>query len=702
MFLSFPDYEPLILLLRRETEEQLSVYEESESLIKNFKGKDRVIFFGDETIGKTSLLKASFTFLNQNGYIPIYLEGQKIKSFNLEEIKKIISFAFSLQYNPEMVDEFEQEDLNKVYIMIDDFDKCRMNQASKGKLIKTLIKYYDNLILVGNELMTIQEILSDEKTSDDLYSTFKHFEILELNHAKKQALIYKWYNLNRDITVNEEEIWWKVDNASKAINTAMGNRLVPNYPFFVLILLQALETTNAHDLKVSSYGNYFQLIILNTLLEKIGDQSELVLYQNYASEFAYHLFSNKKSSVTKTEFSKFHNYFTAYDKFDLPLISYEKALNTLCNVNIIENVNDEISFRYKYTYYYFVAQYFNINISKEEVRKDVSDICSKLYQSDNANILMFLIQFSHENFVLDEILNNAKSVFINVQPCRLESDIHNLHELVSELPKLYLKNKTIAEIREEENKVLDELEEQGKKIDKILEKEIGEIDDQFIDEGDDEYGTDIFSQLNVSAKSIELLGQILKNNHGRMQGEAKHILLKEVYALGLRTLNVIFQLLNDNVEFLLNHFKKAIQKNASEGNEEKLEKLARKLMFSMCSQISLLFIKKISDSIGSNKLMDKYPRIQEEFDFLSVQLINFLIRLDNIQSFPKKELGTIKGVVEKHTLTNFVLKRIVINHLHRHVVSFQARQTIGQFLGISVETQLQIENNLKKEQEGNS
>ena len=97
----------------------------------------------------------------------------------------------------------------------------------------------------------------------------------------RAKLIQRWYSLGREDFITDAEVYRKCDNAFRSISIAMGHNIVPNYPIFLLILLQAVETSNPHDLKISSYGNYYQLLILKSLTENIHDQAKLNTYQRY-------------------------------------------------------------------------------------------------------------------------------------------------------------------------------------------------------------------------------------------------------------------------------------------------------------------------------------------------------------------------------------------------------------------------------------
>lgn len=686
-------------------EDVSTLLENAESVIGNIKPNSRYLIFGGENTGKTSLLRMIFTTLYRKNYVPVIIDGRNIKNSHLEDFQRLVKAAFISQYGDSSIVEFLQEDIANVYILIDDFDKNPLkNQKAKGRLIKAICQYYKNLMFIGSELYAIEEMITDEETPGDLFSEFHQYEILEFNYSMRAKLIHRWYTLGREEFVADDEAYSKIDAAMLAIDVAMGQRIVPNCPIFILILLQALETTNPHNLKVSSYGNYYQLLILKAFTDNIADHSDLSTYQSYCAELANLFFEHRTTAISRLEFDEFHKDIRRFERMDLPdAMTSDATLIKLCEIGVLVLDGDNVQFKYQYTYYYFQAQYLAKYIAKEEIKNVIAKLCQRLYRTEFANVLMFLIHFSSDDFIIQQLLDNASGVFAELDPCRLEDDILHLHELVSQLPKLVLKSKSIDDVRDEEYSNHDAAEL------KTRESEIAPTWD--IDEDISEI--DIVSKLNLSFKLIEIIGQILKNNpSGSMPGPLKYKLLKETYLLGLRSLNVLFTVLNDNTDFIVNQLQDAIsewQKKrdemgrdgvAREIHSRKIEQIARRILFSLCTQISYTFIKKISDSVGTSKLMEKYLMVKEDHDYASVKLLNFLIRLDHMQSgFPHQEMADIKKYVEQHSMSSYLLSRIVLNHLHRHPVTYKDRQRICKFLGISIENQLILDASRKKQQD---
>lgn len=666
------------------------IFEDSESIIKNLGTEERLMILGNENIGKTSFLKITFSYLLAKGLVPILIAGENIKNAALDELIKLVQKTFIETYNKEALEDFTQEDIGNIYILIDDIDKSPLrNKKAKGRLLENISKYYKNVIITGNELFPIEEILTDEETPADLFSSFKQYEILEFNQSYRNKLIQKWYALGISDFQDEDEIWRKCDEANKAINITMGNKIVPNYPIFILILLQALETTTSHNLQLSSYGNYYQLLILKAFSEKITDQAELTLYENYCSELANFFFEKKTKVISEVEFVQFHKEVTSYEKFDLPELSHDKAKQTLIDLGVLDEWNDQIDFKYQYIYYFFQARYFAQNISKPDIKEKISSLCKRLYRTEFANIIMFLTHFSKEEFILDELLKNAMDVFNELQPCQLENDIQEVQSLLAELPKIFLEDRSVEDIRKSEDEEADKIEENNY-VPEDIEQEIPDHDEDISE-------LDVVSKLNLGFKIIEILGQILKNNYGALQGPIKYGLLKETYLLGLRLMNSFYTLIAGNTDFMMNQLKTAIKEKENETfNEDEVEKKTRQIVFSMCSHVSYLFIKKISDSLGSSKFADKFDKIEEEYDFISVQLTNYQIKLDQGKSFPNKELPKLKKAIEQYPLSYFVLKQMVTNHLHRNPVDYKDKQRICEFLGIPIQKQLKYNSNSKK------
>lgn len=656
------------------------VTEDSEALIKSLKGNVRLLLSGSENIGKTSLLKITFTNLHSKGFVPVLIDGHKIKSTSVEEFKKLVVNHFLNQYDSTDKEDILQLNVDKLVVIIDDFDKTSLNSKFKGKLISNLINTYTNIIISGNELMSLEDIVTDEAVNEDLFSSFNTYEIREFGNLLRSKLINKWITLGTVETISDEERIKKLHQAELIIRTVTGKNLVPNYPLFLLTILQAIELGNPADLTASTFGHYYQFLIQKAFGNSLKTQDEITSYNNYLSELAYYFFKTKVRCIDIKEMQKFDTKyrinFTIKD-------SLNTIIKNLVKGNILDDYEGYYEFKYLYIYYFFVSKHLSENIEEKEIKEKISALCKRLYKSEFANILLFLTHHSKDKFLLTEILINARELFKDLQPCKLEDDITSINKLVDKLPKLVFDSKSVDEHREKINEKKDEQE--------VSEKaELAKIHNNIPDLNEDISNLDIVAKLNLAFKTIEILGQILKNNYGKISNPVIFDLVEETYLIGLRTLNVFFSVIETNTDYLVNQVNSIIsEKHITE--KGKIEQISRRILFNICNQISYNFIKKISDSVGTENLENSYKSVLDKHSFNSVKLIDFSIKLDHFNSFPNEEMRTLKTDFSKSILAQQIMKRMVINYLYLFPTTQEQKQRILSFLDIPMNVQRRID-----------
>ena len=471
----------------------------AESILNNLKKDIRIIFSGTENTGKTSLLKTCFTKLHLQGFIPLLVKGHKIKSTKIEYLKKLFLKTFFEQYISTSKEDFEQLHENKLVIIIDDFNRTKVNLKYKAILLQNLNSEFANLVISGNELTSLESIINDKNIEDDLYSSFRLFEIKEFGYQLRSKLINKWNVLGVEHSISEEERIRKLQYFETVIDTVTGTNFVPSYPFFILTILQLIELANPTDLSASTFGYYYQFLIQKSFKKILFDQREITEYENYLSELSFYLFDNSLREFDVQEFKIFD---TQYRKNYTISHSLDSIRENLINAKILDNIGEVLKYKYSYVRYFFISNYLANHISEKRIKEIITSLTDKLYKSENSNILMFLTHHSKDEFLLNELLIKAKSIFNELAPCKLQEDIKSINELGTKIPELVVfeKNRKIDEYREEENISKDEHAEKNP-----IPQELSDIKEE---EFDDELN--IVAKLNTAFKSIEIIGQILK------------------------------------------------------------------------------------------------------------------------------------------------------------------------------------------------
>jgi hypothetical protein len=632
---------------------------------------------GSEKSGKTAFCKTIFNYHYNHGLTPVYINGLHIKDNTLADFNKLVYKNYSYQYSGATLENYKQLEMNKKVIIIDDLDKSKQNSKSLLELLRNIKKAYPNIILTGNEIMKYSDLLNDDETEVDILEKFNKFEIMQFGHLGRAHFINKWNALGQVNNLTDKELLEKNDKTAAIINVVIGNNYVPSYPFFLLILLQTAESGLPHNNKDSSYGYYYELLITQSFMNINMQHNEIDAYYTYIAELAYHFFEKDIYEITKTEFKEFNNWLGR--EYDLTH-EFDKITKKLLDSSVLELHNNSYRFKYNYTYYYFVAKYFAVKINEEKIKKTISEMCTNVYIEEYANILMFLTHLSKDPFILYEIHNQAQKIFEEFSPTTLENDIISLNNLAIEVPKLVYQNIEVNKHREDQLIAKDEIERSRQEV--AVDRERKKRKENVMD---------LAAKLNVAFKTIEILGQILRNYYGSIKATEKYFLTEEAYFVGLRTLNSFLSVISNNVNNIASKIQRVIEQQDANLNKPDIEDMAGKLLFNLCCAISYHTIKKVSESIGSEDLYATYRRISDVHDSTAVKLIEISIKLDQSRSLPYNDIRVLKESAEGNVMATSLLKVLVINHLYMFDTDYRDKQRICALLGIPMAKQRSID-----------
>lgn len=645
----------------------------SEILTSIDQNENKLFLVGSELSGKTALCKRVYMHYYDNSYIPIYIEGARLRETSMDLFLKLLNTCFIEQYDEDALEQFEQLDNKKKLIIIDGFDKTKLNLKYRYALLDRINKHFPNIIITSNNYFQIEEIVYEENKKENIFDNYRQYEILEYGHRLRSKMISEWNKLGVEEYVEESDLVYKNDNAQRIVDTIIGRNLVPAYPFFLFTILQSIEVGTSHNLKESSYGYYYDLLITQALGRINIRNDEIDAYNNYITELANYFFENKVYEVTLAFLTDFHNWFCEEYAITPNLKEYTRDL---LYASILECNSGLYRFRYKYVYYYFVAKYAANNISSDKTRNRISYMCNRLHNEEYANIIMFLTHLSKDPFVLNEIIENAKKHFSEIYPVTFDRDIVAINKLIDTIPKLVYKNIEYKEVRE---KMLDDLDK-AELPEKI--KSRNGIDSEGDQESyDDISELDLIAKLNLSFKTIEIIGQVLKNYYGSLRRSVKYSLCEEAYSIGLRLLNLFCTILEEHSDYLVSEISTELERRKIVDRDQ-VEEYSRKLLFNICSFVTYGYIKKISGSIGSEKLSETYSQIINTNDTTAVNLIDISIKLDFYRAFPHDDIKRLKGRLRNNLLPFTLLKKMVINYLYMFPTSHHLKQKICNMLDI--------------------
>lgn len=204
-------------------------------------------------------------------------------------------------------------------------------------------------------------------------------------------------------------------------------------------------------------------------------------------------------------------------------------------------------------------------------------------------------------------------------------------------------------------------------------------------------------RLNVAIKTLQIMGQILRNFPGGLRREHKVELGQESYQLGLRTMKMVLTLFEDHSDFVREHLREYIQEKSGHLDDSvELERKVDAVYFLLVAGLSYGMIRRISLAVGSEHLKETYKEVLTGSDTLPTRMIDTSIKLNHFRPFPEKEVLELLKLVNKNKLALFVLRQLVRDHFQLHDEDYKLRQGVSDKLGIEFRDQRMIESKHKQ------
>lgn len=483
-----------------------------ESVISDFDQGYKVSIMGDDQSGKSSILKMFFRELKKRHFVPIYIKDTevlmqgKIKNRMEEEFKRQYITSLNLKdVNPSMV-----------VPLIDDFHKAK----NKEKILQELQDYKSCVLIVD-------DIFSLDITNEQLIIDFKRYRIRELKASLRNKLIKNW------LTIREGENLPPFSNADLAridemtniveqsLGKAFGKGIMPAHPFFILYVLSTydFEIQPGGNHNITSQGHCYQALIYFFLRSHGVDNDNVDGYLNFFTEFAQAIYLNKGNDLNPEQYDDFLKTYSNVYNFIEPKNEFLRKVYA-SGIIAVSSFNT-YSFGYPYLYYFFAGKFFSENWNDVDSKghewcvEEVKNIIQNLHKTSNAYIAIFIAHHTKNLSLLKLIVNVADDIFSKYPPATFDKHCLSVFQKQSfSMPQPSLPSRNNVEVnRANALKIQDEIEDIPNE-DNIDEEEVAD---------------ELSIELRRSAKTVEVIGAIVKNRAGSLGNE----LLKNLFLTGV-------------------------------------------------------------------------------------------------------------------------------------------------------------------------
>lgn len=655
------------------------------------------VITGIDLSGRSTLARSLYVDLRAKyDLLPVLISGRGLKATNQGEVQRLVDAAITEQYGPNSVSLLNQTKSNEKVLLIDDFHRSLINQRGQKLFMNTIRAAFDFIIIFADDLFALRE-MSEQSSDERLLSDFETYEISEFGYYLRGKLIEKWVGLGRQNVISIATLHLEVSRHEQVVETVLGRNLLPSHPVTILTILQAVEANNARDSAMGSYGYLYETLILQALSFTQFTPPEINVVMTFLSLAAYKLFAADQDLATQREIDIWtEEYFDRY-RVRLP----QDAFLRLVSARVLLHEGSAYKFRYNYYGYFFAASYIRDNISKPKeasnLRRSVREMADHIHYERYADTLAFYIYLSKDTEAIEMVVSNARRIYDDLPACDFDKN-------VSFVNKLYLKDVKQEQLLLSKSTIEENLDEYRRGRDDDREKERAS-DGLILDRGAKlsyDKGLSDVVKINIANRTLQILGQILRNSPGSLEGEIKARVTSEAYLLGLRTLTAVLNIPQEHfaglrlliVEMIKEH---RIIRKKDALLERDLITMADEKIIQLSQAMGFGMIRRISQAVGLSDLQETYADVLSgNKTNKSFRIIDIAIQLDHFSSVPEEELKYLDKDLRSNSYAHGVLRDLVLTYLYLRQVDHSKRSRLMSQFGINAGATSRFVDNVDK------
>jgi hypothetical protein len=462
---------------------------------------------------------------------------------------------------------------------------------------------------------------------------------------------------------NPETFVRTLEQVRRTIDILIGRNYVPAYPPYLLAILQGTEAGTDIDTNASTHGYLYELFI-KAAIAKVTSAVGYNVLSTYLAHIAYAMFASRKSEISVAELRNLHA--SLHERFEV-LGDFDLQTGQLLKMQLFVRRSDTFAFRHPYIHYYFLAVYLRDHLNDPPILENVRSLAFQLYRDESASTLLFLAHLSKDRRLLEILLESAVAQFAAAPEAALEKDVEFLNRLDGSTAELVLPHEEPAEARQnylEDLKSSDEEEERFR-----LERR------QEIESANSALG-----RLNSALKTIQILGQVLKNFPANYDRTDKDNMIGACCALGGRVLGGLISSFRENETEFLEDMLRLIARRKPNMRDEKLRGRAVTAACGLYELASAGIIIRLSHAVGSSELTTTYERLFPSFKSALMRLVYISLRLEHYEQFPESLVRSEAKSLHDNPFSFRVLRFLVARHFAIFPTDFRVKQSLATVL----------------------
>lgn len=651
-------------------------------LLDSSRIENGVLLSGEEKVGATSLLYMLFGHFYDIGLVPLYLRGPDIKSHSERDVESAIRKAVIEQYGESQLEKYKQLPSSKKMLLLDDFDDGPVKAcAFRGKLLAAISARYTKFVVTVGELFDFKETLSP--SSDGKLIQVKEYRLLPFGFTLRAQLVRRWFQRTADDgSLDDAALLARCDQAERLLDAVRGRNIVPALPLYLLTILQSVDAGLSGGFEESGLGEYYDFLIKEGFKAAAIPKKEWGKVIEYCSHLAWLMHASEHKELSQDELKAFSNKFSK-EQHD---VEFERRVTNLLVARVLSKSGDYYRFRYHYIYYFLKGRYLASKLDSDiAIQAYIKECCAHLYVRENANTILFLAHHSFDKPIfIESVVDALNRPFCNISPIEfLRGDTADIADFIRDLPALRYSGELPETVRDKENHRRDSLDNG---------------DDGLSDSKQDGAESEFLPQLVALFKTVEILGQILKNQIANVDRVKRIELLKQLLKGPLRAVRAFFELFMTDKEMAQRELAELLAKNKVGIDDNKRLEIARRLLAQLVQFSVFGFIVKAVTSISSDDLTEDIETAAKQIGSPAASLIAVGVRLDSPKELPRKVISNLLDEVKNDFVAMRVLQMLTLQRLYMFRTTEQDKQWLDsqKILGLQIQHAVEMKTRSKK------
>ena len=605
--------------------------ERSITNLKDLLLEDRILIYGPELSGKSSLLKHLYISLLDESSPAIFVDLNEVGS---RSFSRVIPESYRKQFSGDY--DLWENQTNRTLI-VDNLS----SSAQSITFVANAAEHFDRVIVACPSDVFHAFLADDERLVD-----FVSVSIAPLTHAQQESLIRERMSF---VTDGEPITDGRIDQIESHVNSIItSRRIVPRYPFFVLSILQTYETF-LPEMHITSYGYCYHVLIVTNLVKAGIPRTDdgIGTAFIFAERLAFELYETQRDASP----FDFQTFVVDYNKrFIIP----DAILSRLQHPDYGIIFSDG-RFRTEYMYYYFVGLYLSRDTRGYESL--ITSMCDNIHIGKNHLTLLFIIHHTNDIWIIDEILSRIRCAFESAKPATLtQEETRRFGEIVDTLSENILSDRDVTSQRREMRDIRDAGDDH-------------DVSDEMESVDPDSFGSHCYKMF----RSNGILGQVLRNKYGILERSRVEEIIEEVADSSLRIVN---SLLRDESE--IEHRAHYYHRKHPEYGVDRLRTVLRLLSFLW----TMVHIGIAVESINHPDVRDVVDKVVKRKSTPAYDLIGYFSRLHGATELTEGLRDVLKRLLDRHSdrFVRGVLSLSTQHYMNTHRSKASVEQSVCSLL----------------------